>query len=195
MIGHSAQYQTEVTDQANAGNRLLHVDSYLSGGAVRYSAIWTNQSGPQQTAYHGATEAQHQSSWTTLSASGWRPVNVSVVSVGGARQITALWDKAPFGSYVGLYDIPASQYQATIDTQYNAGRVPHYLDTHVHGGAVFYSAIFSSASLGSWVARHDRTSAQYQSDYNTWSGAGYVVKFVTGFDNGGTAKYSAVWTN
>ncbi|WP_394844831.1 peptidoglycan DD-metalloendopeptidase family protein [Pendulispora brunnea] len=190
----SAQYQSEFTTQSQDGHRLVHVDSYLSAGAVRYNGIWTNESGPAQTAYHGASEALHQSNWNSLTNQGWRPVNVSVVSVGGARQITALWDSAPFGSFVGLHGIPASQYQATFDAEVDAGRRPHYLDTYVHNGQVFYSAIFSSQSLGSWVARHDRTSAQYQSDYDSFTGQGFLTKFVTGVSDGGTANYAAVWT-
>jgi murein DD-endopeptidase MepM/ murein hydrolase activator NlpD len=190
-----AQYQDEFDTWTAAGLRLVHVDAYLSSGAIRYAAIFTSEAGATWTAYHGVSEATHVAKFNELAAAGYRPVNVSVVGVGSSRYVTALWDKKAFGGWVGLHKISAGNYQATFDSETAAGRRLHYLNAYTVNGSVFYSAVFSSTSLGSsWVARHGKSSAQYQNEWETWTGAGYLTKLVTGVDSGGSAAYAAVWT-
>jgi murein DD-endopeptidase MepM/ murein hydrolase activator NlpD len=190
----AAQYQTEFDTWTQAGLRLSNIDAYLVGGAVRYAAIFSNEPGAAWTAYHGVSEATHVAQFNTLKAQGYHPVNVSVVGVGGVRLVTALYDKSAFGGWVALHKIPAASYQAEYNTQAAAGRRPHYLNAYTLSGAVYYSAVFSSLSLGSsFVARHGLSGAQYQTEFNNWSGQGLLTKFVTGVSSGGSAAYAAVW--
>lgn len=190
-----AEYQAEVDAWVDQGYRLLQVDSFLTNGAVRYSAIFTNKPGPVWAAYHARTEAEHQSLFNTYVNAGYRLVNASVVSVGGQRYITALYDKASVGGWVTKQAIPASQYQAEFDAQRNAGRYLQYLNTYVHGGVVYYSAVWDSVAYGSWAARHALTAAQYQTEFDTWSGAGLLTRFVTGYSVGGVHRFAAVWSD
>ncbi|WP_342375176.1 serine hydrolase [Myxococcus stipitatus] len=44
-----------------------------------------------------------------------------------------------------------------------------------------------------WVARHGLTSAQYQTEFNTWEGQGYRLSYVSGYEEGGSARYAAIW--
>ncbi|WP_164014111.1 peptidoglycan DD-metalloendopeptidase family protein [Pyxidicoccus trucidator] len=191
----SAQYQSESDTREAEGYRLLQVDSYLTGGAVRYAAIFTKKPGPTWASYHGKTAAEHQSLFTTYANSGYRLVNASVVSVSGQRYFTALYDKASVGGWVALQAIPASQYQDEVETQRDAGRYLQYLNTYVHGGVVYYSAVWDSMPYGGWVARHDRTAAQYQSEYSTWTGAGYLTRLVTGVTVNGSHRFAGLWTH
>jgi hypothetical protein len=189
-----AQYQSEIDSKTAAGYRLLHVDSYLESGNVRYAAIFTKQPGTQWVAYHGATEAQHQTFFNAYASQGYREVVASVVSIGGTRYVTALYDKASVGGWVGLHAISAASFQATFDAQIGAGRRLHYLDAYVHNGAVYYSAIFNASSYGAWVARHALSFAGYQNEWSTWTGAGYLTRLVTGHYNG-SHTYAAVWAH
>jgi hypothetical protein len=52
-----------------------------------------------------------------------------------------------------------------------------------------------SAPAGSsaWVARHDLTGAQYQLEFDKWTGLGYRPTYVSGYAVGGSARYAAVW--
>ena len=64
------EYQTEFNLRTSLGYRLLQVDSYLSGGSVRYAAIFVkNTGGVVWTAYHGLTCAQHQQKFNSLTGS------------------------------------------------------------------------------------------------------------------------------
>lgn len=189
-----AQYQSEIDTLDDAGYRLMQVDSYVSGGSVRYSALFTKKPGPTWVAYHGKTEAEHQALFNTYSQS-YRLVNASVVSVSGQRYITALYDKASVGGWVASAAIPASQYQDAFETQRDAGRYLQYVNTYVHGGVVYYSAVWDSMPYGGYVARHDRTAAQYQTEFNTWTDAGYLTRLVTGVYVNGSHRFTALWTH
>ncbi|MBZ4420658.1 peptidoglycan DD-metalloendopeptidase family protein [Myxococcus sp. RHSTA-1-4] len=191
----SAQYQTEVDTLVDQGYRLMQVDSYLTNGAVRYAAIFTKKPGPDWVAYHGRTEAEHQSLFNTYASSGYRLVNASVVSVSGQRYFTALYDKANVGGWVALQAIAASQYQAEFDTQRAAGRYLQYLNTYVHGGTVYYSAVWDSVPYGAWAARHALSSSQYQTEFDTWTGAGYLTRLVTGYSVNGAHRFAGLWTH
>jgi hypothetical protein len=190
----ASAYQTEMDSLVSQGYRPFQVESYLSNGSVRYAALFTRKSGSSWVTYHGKTDSEHQSLFNTYTASGYRLVNASVVSVGGVRYTTALYDKDSVGGWVAKSAIPASQYQTEFDAQNAAGRYLKYLNPYVHSGSVYYSAIWDSKSYGSWAARHDRTSAQYQSEYDYWTGSGYDTYFVAGHALGGAHRFAGVWT-
>ncbi|MBN1209735.1 MAG: peptidoglycan DD-metalloendopeptidase family protein [Myxococcaceae bacterium] len=189
------EYQNEVDTLVDQGYRLEQVDSYLTNGAIRYAAIFTKKMGPVWVAYHGRTEASHQSLFDSYTSLGYRLVNASVVSVSGQRYVTALYDKANVGGWVAKHAIPSSQYQTEFDAQRNAGRYLQYLNTYVHGGAVYYSAVWDSDSYGSWGARHALTSSQYQTQYDSFTGSGYLTRLVTGYYLDGYHRFAGLWTH
>jgi murein DD-endopeptidase MepM/ murein hydrolase activator NlpD len=189
------QYQTEVDTLVGQGYRLMQVDSYLTNGAIRYAAIFTKKPGPAWVAYHGRTEADHQALFNSYTSQGYRLVNASVVSVAGQRYVTALYDKASVGGWVALQAIPASQYQAEFDEQRQAGRYLKYLNTYVHGGVVYYSAVWDSVPYGAWAARHALSASQYQSNYDYWTGYGYLTRLVTGYSVNGSHVFAGLWTH
>jgi hypothetical protein len=45
-----------------------------------------------------------------------------------------------------------------------------------------------------WVARHGLTSSQYQHVFDEQVDAGYRLTYVSGYNQGGQARYAAVWT-
>ncbi|HVG61051.1 MAG TPA: hypothetical protein VNA24_21000, partial [Hyalangium sp.] len=106
-----------------------------------------------------------------------------------------LYDKASVGGWVAMQAIPASQYQAEFDEQRQAGRYLQYLNTYVHNGAVYYSAVWDSDSYGAWAARNGLTSAQYQSNYDYWTGYGYLTQLVTGYYLNGSHIFAGLWTH
>jgi CubicO group peptidase (beta-lactamase class C family) len=51
----------------------------------------------------------------------------------------------------------------------------------------------AAADAEPWVARHGLTSARYQAEFDTWVRAGYRLTSVSGYDQGGSARYAAIW--
>ncbi len=190
----AAQHQSTFNTWTAAGYRMTHVDSYLDGGAVRYSSVFTKTSGPAWTAYHGVSGATHQLEVQhATSAQGFRPRQISVVYVGGERRYTAMYEKVAVGSMVALQNVAESSYQTLFNQQVAAGRRPVYLDTYLVGTEVRFSAIFTSAAP-STVARHGLTSAQYQAEFTTQTAAGRLLVAVTAYRSGGALEYAALWS-
>ena len=44
-----------------------------------------------------------------------------------------------------------------------------------------------------WVTRHGLSGADYQEEFDQWEEAGYRLTYVSGHEEAGTARYSAVW--
>jgi CubicO group peptidase (beta-lactamase class C family) len=61
--------------------------------------------------------------------------------------------------------------------------------------AVWVPATTSRCHAAEWVSRHGLTGAQFQSEFNTWTAAPYNFRLVSvcGYEEGGVAKFAAVW--
>ncbi|MCA8959450.1 MAG: peptidoglycan DD-metalloendopeptidase family protein [Planctomycetes bacterium] len=196
-------HQTVFDDLTSQGYRLVHIDSYLDGGAIRYATIYEGGLGYAFAAYHGASTSDHQSQFSALASAGYRAKNISVVEVGGSTYYTALYDTKPVGGWVALSGLTAAQYQTEFDTQTAAGRELAYLDAYRQSGTPKYSAIWIAAGPSSWVARHALLSDEFQSEFDTWEGAGLATRFITAHQvtvTGGLFSYQGVhfsgfWSN
>lgn len=188
-----AQYQTEFNLRIGQGYRPLQVESYSDGNAIRYAVIFVKKSGPLFNAYHGKSARQHQALFDSFIKEGFRPINISVVSINGAVSYTALYEKASIGSFEARSFLTASEYQATFDQNKKAGRQLAYLNACNHAGSVRFSAIWNSATSGAYAARHGLSSSQYHSEWQKWTKLGYLTRLVTGYDAGNGAGFAGVW--
>jgi hypothetical protein len=190
----AAAYQDVFNTYSNAGYRLTHVDSYLEGSNVRYSAIFTKTSGPAWKAYHGVSAATHQSNFNTWTGQGYVPINVSVVVVGGARYYTAFYELTSVGSFTLSSTVLESSYQTYFNSQTAAGRKLTYVDVYRDGSVNRFSVVFASAVSSNWAAIHNATSAQYQTAYTSNTGAGRLTRAVAAYVSNGL-KYAGLWRN
>lgn len=199
----AVQFQNSFDDLTSSGFRLVHIDSYLVGGQIRFASIYAAGPGPAYAAYHGATQSYHEQQFATLAGQGFRAKNISVVHVGGVPYFTALYDNTPVGGWVALANLTAADLQTVFNDQVAAGRTLAYLDGYTVGGVGRYSAIFNSVVPSGWVARHALTETQFQDEFDTWTGAGLTTRFVTAHQtqtSGGTfvfplIHYSGYWSN
>ena len=44
-----------------------------------------------------------------------------------------------------------------------------------------------------WVARHGLSGAEYQAEFNKWTGQGYRLEQVSGYGVGNQVFYAAIW--
>ncbi|KAF1722392.1 peptidoglycan DD-metalloendopeptidase family protein [Pseudoxanthomonas wuyuanensis] len=189
----AAQHQQRFNEYTGKGYRPHQVESYLGQGGVRYAAIYRKQSGPAYSAYHGLDANAHQARMDALTKDGYRPRNVSVVSSGGQRRYTALYEKADIGSWQAKSQLSAGEYQQAFNSNAQQGRQVVYLNAYVHGGQPYFSAIWSSKANGPYKARHGLSSDQYQSEWQGNTSAGLLTRDVTGYSSGGSARYAAIW--
>ncbi len=191
----NTQFQNFFDAQVAAGRRMIHVDSYLQGGQMRHASIFAQQAGTQWAAYHSATAASHQALFNSLVSQGFRAAVISSVQVAGVQRFTALYNKDAVGSWVALANLSSAQYQTEFNNQTAAGRELAYLNGYTLNGSPAFSAIWIANGPSSWVARHDLNSAQFQNEFDTWTGAGFTTRFITGYERNNVANFGAFWSN
>ncbi len=96
-------------------------------------------------------------------------------------------------SWVARHGMTSAQYQSEFNTWTSQGFRLADVSGYDEAGTVRFAAIWVKQSGPAWVARHNMTSAQYQSQFNTWVGQGYRLVLVEGYESGGEARYAALW--
>jgi hypothetical protein len=191
----AAGYQKVFDTFTGQGFRLVHIESYVSHGSVRYAPIFVNSPGPAFTAYHGVSAAQHQKSFDDLLKGAWRPINISPVSPSGERTYAALYEKRDVGTVWAKSFLTPAEYQIEFDTNSKAGRRLAYLNAYTHGSSPRISAIWNEKPSVSLVARHGMSSSQYQSEFDVELAHGLLTRAVTGYEEDDTAHFAGFWTN
>lgn len=189
----AAQYQERLENAIRDGFAPVHVESYLSGGKVRYALIVNKGVTGKFLARHGLTVKEHDSVLDEAKRDGLNPVNVSVASVGGKLEYTVLYRSDSIGSWVLRSRIPANAYQKLAEAENKNGRRPHYIAAYMHNSTAHFSVMFASASKDG-VARHDLTSDTYQEEWSTQTEAGRQTQVVTGYDGAKrNHRFAATW--
>lgn len=179
----------------NSGYRYLQLETYVEANQVKYAVILVKgQPGATQYARAGLTDAQHQSIFDTYTASGYRPINMSVAVVNGVRYWADLYEKTNIGnSWVSLGAIKLTDYQSQVDAQVAAGRQPAYLDGYELNGVPYVSAIFENGLTGTFGANHGQTKAQILSLETSNQSSDRYARTMTEYLEAGALKYAAVW--
>jgi hypothetical protein len=188
---YQQEFEKRVTQQ---GFRLTHVESYLSGGQVCYAVIFVKSAGPAFTAYHGRSAGEHQQLFNDLTADGWRPINITAVSPAGERLYAGLYEKRDVGSFRAKSFLTPAEYQSEFDANVQAGRKLVYVNAYTHGGSPRLIGIWHEKAPATFVARHGLTSSQYQAEYDTRLGKGFLTRAVTGYEDGNGHRFAALWS-
>lgn len=189
----SSSYQQRINKAKADGYAPVQVESCLSGGNVRYTAIFRKVSGAWK-ARHGITYNTHMAELNKAKQSGLSPINVSVVSVNGQRRYTVLYRKASLGAWQVKSQLDAAAYQQAVNSNKQAGRKPFYINTYMHKGKPYFSAIFAQKPSGSWRAKHGLTASSYQSEWKNAHKSGLLTRVVTGYDGAKqNHRFAALW--
>ena len=186
-------YQTEIEKAVAAGYRPTHVESYLRGGKPRYAFVAEKSPGGDYRAYHGLTRAQHEQLADELVERGLMPVAVSVVSVNGTLDYTALWQKAGRGTWRLDSRIRGADYQAWVEQQAAAGRRLVALNAYTHEGRTWFAAVASAAASPAYRASHGLTAGEVEQQGEALVAKGYRTRVVTGYAAGAGTRYAALW--
>ncbi|TQF14826.1 beta-lactamase family protein [Myxococcus llanfairpwllgwyngyllgogerychwyrndrobwllllantysiliogogogochensis] len=144
-------------------------------------------------ARHALTAAQYQTEFNTWTGQGYRLSYVSGYEDGGSVRYAAIWEQTSGPAWRAFHGLTSAQYQTTAVNQNAQGYRPVVVNGYSVGGVAYFAVIFHSDGVAAWVARHDLTAAQYQTEFNTWTGQGYRLVHVSGYTSGGAERYAAVW--
>lgn len=144
-------------------------------------------------ARHGLTTAQYQTEFNTWEGQGYRLSYVSGYEEAGSARYAAIWEQTSGPAWRAFHGLTSAQYQTTVVNQQAQGYRPVMVNGFSVGGVAYFAVIFHVDSGVAWVARHDLTPAQYQSEFNNWVGQGYRLVHVSGYTSGGAERYAAIW--
>jgi hypothetical protein len=188
----AAQYQVEFDARSGQGFHLHQIETYMHGNEVRYASIFTKDPAGPRMAYHGLTKDQHQAKFNALTADGWHPVNISVVSPNNQLCYAAVYEKSDVGGFFAKSFLTPAEYQAQFTANTNAGRKLCYLNGYTHGGAPHFTAIWQEKSPNV-LARHGQDAAAFQAEFNKQLAEGHMTRFVTGYEENNGTRFGAAW--
>ncbi len=189
----SATYQKKFDQYVAQGFRLVWVDGYAVGGQDRYAAIWDKSPSGAWVAHHGMNSATYQAKFDQYVGQGYRLLLVSGYGVAGQDRYAALWQKSPSGAWVAHHGMSSAGYQAKFDEYTGKGYRLRHVSGYDVGGSDRYAAIWDKNPTTAWVAHHGMSSAGYQAKFDEYTGKGYRLVLVSGYEKGGQDRYAALW--
>ncbi len=147
-------------------------------------------------ARHGLTSAQYQSTFNSLVSTGYKLTYVTGYTYNSDPRYAAIWEKSVPYAWVARHGMTSAQYQSAFDSYVAQGYRPRHVAGYAVGNTAQFAAIWDKSPApgnGAWVARHGMTSAQYQAEFDKWVGQGLKLVHVSGYAEGGQAKYAALW--
>jgi CubicO group peptidase (beta-lactamase class C family) len=149
--------------------------------------------GAAWVARHGLTSAQYQSEFNTWTSQGYRLIDVSGYEEGGEARYAAIWQKYSSPAWWAYHGVSGAEHQSRFNQLAAQGfRMVHATGYNVNG-TVLYAAIWEQASGQGWWAYHGVTAADHQNRFNQLSAQGYRMIDVSGYEDGGQARYAAIW--
>lgn len=190
-------YQKEFDKFTGEGYRLVHVNSYLSGGAIRYAAIWTNSKGPGSTAYHRKSLKWHEDNFQTHIQKGLVPVNVSCVKSGNTTYVTALWEKVNTGGFYLKPVMTLQGFKDSFDQYTNKEKFKLvYLDAYLSGNQPLLSGIWykNAPNYSIWHEKFNLSGPQFQNEYSHFLDNGYLTRVIAGYEQNNQAHFEGIWS-
>lgn len=188
------EYQTEFNTWSGKGLRLKNVTGYLSGAETRYAALWDDEPGPSQGAVHGVDAATVSTLDSQNDAAGFQPAWVSVYPEGGVLHYAAVWEQSSANRVLKL-GRTAAVLASDKTTMEAAGYYLFHLSATTLNGTDYYAAIWQKsggfAPLQKWFYR--QTSAEAQANFQTWTGNGYRLVSMFGYQVGAQEMFVSLY--
>ncbi|HET7489289.1 MAG TPA: serine hydrolase [Acidimicrobiales bacterium] len=168
-----------------------------SGDDAVFAAVMSQGVAGAWKARHGMTAGDFTAENSSASADGLMPRCLAIYGDGDDHTYAAVWRANPgFVKWHVHAADPASQYQTTFDAE---TQLPGYT-LHAWRPAFVtlssdhtYCSLFADDVVGEWIARHNLTADQYQSEFETQRHAGFYPICVQGGGSGSDTRYAAVF--
>lgn len=190
-------YQKEYDKFKDAGYRLVHVNSYMSAGQIKYAAIWVHSKGNIGLAYHGRPLKWHEDNFQTHIGQGLVPVNVSCVKSGNTTYVTALWEKIKTGGFYLRPVMSLNDFKVAFDDYTNKKKFKLvYLDAYLVGNQPMLSGIWykNVDNYNVWYEKYNLSSTEFQNEYTHFLNKGYLTRVIAGYEQNDQARFEGVWS-
>ena len=147
-------------------------------------------------ARHRLISAEYQTLFNSLTSQSYRLLYVSGYLLNNVERFAAYFEKSAGSPQICRHGLTSAQYQQA----FNNATAQGYRLVLVNGYTGLnnidkYVAIWDkpTGAVAPWVAKHGLTAAQYQIQFNNWTGQGYRLKHVSGYAISNTARYAAIF--
>jgi CubicO group peptidase (beta-lactamase class C family) len=173
----AAEFQQTFDGQAKEGYGPVMVCATGSGSDPRFAAVFqpmdpipltrfglgSGNANDPKTIQGMDAQARTQGLMLHWAASYGDPGKPAYAAIWLPNTDVTLWNND------GLAD-SAAQYQARFNAETSAWCRPSFVTLN---GSDQYLSVFTDREIGPWVARHNMTPADYQTEFNTWTGKQY----------------------
>lgn len=191
-------YQLEYNEWVKQkGYRLEQLESYNDAGRLKFAAIFMKAPGrPQaQPAYHGLSQAEHQTLFEKYTGEGYVPVNVAVAVVAGKKYYSAFYEKRNTGGFILKSTLTQQEYQDLYEENKGKGYEQVYINAYRFDGQTYFSVIwYKNSGFSGSTATRKSDSESYQQKWETNTGNGLLTRCVTGYEEGGKHWFAAHWS-
>jgi CubicO group peptidase (beta-lactamase class C family) len=185
-------YQGEFESLAGQGYRLIKLCGYSVYGQDYYASIWDMSPGPAWVGMHRVPGADYQAQFDSLTAQGYRPVDISGYEKDGSDYYTAIFEQSS-ASWSASHGVAGADYQGVFDSNVAAGMRPLRVSGFTVGGADYFASIWVGDDGTPWAAGHGMDNATYQSEFDRWTGEGLRLVDISGYEFNGTDYYAAIF--
>jgi CubicO group peptidase (beta-lactamase class C family) len=144
-------------------------------------------------AAHGLSSQDYQRRFDELAASGYRLIDVSGWWDGGQQRFAAMWETGDGPAWQARHGIPIGDYQAVFDALAADGHRPVRLSFYATPSGPHVAGLWHGGPAPAWTARHGLSGADFQQEFDALTADGYRLVDVSGYEDGGQARYAGVW--
>jgi hypothetical protein len=185
-------YQATFNRVTGRGYRPVWIDGYEVGADVYMNVIFRRADGVPWAARHNLTAAGYQSEFDTLSAQGYRLINVTSYLDGGVRY-AAVWRKETGSALVAYHGLNAQDHQTRFNSLTSQGYHPVNISIVSPNDQTQFTAFYVKENVGSFVADSFLTPDQYQQEWNSNAAAGRQLTYLSACQHAGGLRFSAIF--
>ena len=199
----SAGFQSFFNNWTAKGYAPVLVSATGASGNAIFAAVFEQGIAGAWLARHGMTSGPQANAGTfqnlnAMAAAGKMILrSLAIYGTASDRRYAAVWHANP--GYVKWHVHPsdtAASYQVVFDaeTQLPGYQLAGYRPAYVAlSGDHTYCSMFKDDVVGSWVARHGLTAAEYQTEFDQQNAAGLYPICVQGGGSGSDTRYAAIF--
>ncbi len=161
--------------------------------------VQTSASAVLHSAYHGVSDAQHQTNFVNLKNAGYRPIALSVYGDPANERYAAVWVKRAGPLFAAIHNTNSAGYQAFFNTMTTAGYRPIIVSATGPVATATFAAVFEKSSSPGWFASHDMitgpdtTPGTFEYNCRFAKENGQIPISITKYGSTGVPRYAAVW--
>jgi hypothetical protein len=162
---------------------------------VRYTAVWTQEPGPAWTWYQGVSLDEHRRQLEVLTASGYHPVNVSIVAPGDRPQVCAFYTNEKVGSFAAPTLLSFAELAGAVEDNARAGRQLTHLNAVGIAREPRFSAVFLTPAAAGGEARfkHGLSSGELFAELDAVRDRRYLTQAFAGYELEGKPAFTVAW--